>query len=102
MGVLHLVNRSPGETQALVQCLDRVGAGDAILLLESGVYAAMTNSQIANRLTESMAKVSIHALAPDLAARGIVTEEVLEGIDLVSYEGFVNLSISHHPILSWN
>ena len=102
MGVLHLVNRSPGETQALAQCLDRVGAGDAILLLESGVYAAMKSSIIAVRLTESMAKVSIHALAPDLAARGIAKEEMLEGIELVSYEGFVNLSIAHQPILSWN
>ncbi len=102
MGVLHLVNRSPGETQALAQCLDRAGEGDAILLMQSGVYAAMKHSALASRMEQSIRKVNIHVLAPDLAARGIAAEEVMKGIELISYEGFVNLSISHGPILSWN
>ena len=102
MGVLHLVNRSPGESLALAQCLERLGSSDAVLLLEGGVYAVLKGSQLAPMLADSLKHVAIHALAPDLAARGIATEEVLAGVVLVDYEGFVELSILHSPIISWS
>ena len=102
MGVLHLVNRSPGESQSLALCLERVGAGDAILLLESGVYAVLKNAVFAPKLAEAMRCVSIHVLTPDLAARGIAREEVLDGVVWVDYEGFVELSVTHKPVISWN
>lgn len=101
MGVLHLINRSPGESPALAQCLDRVGEGDAVLLLEGGVYAVLQDSFFAPSLRAAMGKVSIHALSADLAARGIAAEEIVEGVVLVDYEGFVRLSLAHAPILSW-
>ena len=102
MGVLHLVNRSPGESLALAQCLERLGASDAVLLLEGGIYAVLKGSLLAPMLADSLKHVAIHALAPDLAARGIATEEVLAGVVLVDYEGFVELSILHSPIISWS
>ncbi|MFZ4700859.1 MAG: sulfurtransferase complex subunit TusB [Candidatus Methylumidiphilus sp.] len=102
MGILHLVNRSPGESLALIQCLERAGSGDAVLLLESGVYATLKSALLAPRLAESLRTVTVYALAADLAARGIGSEEILAGVELVDYEGFVNLSILHTPILSWN
>ena len=102
MGVLHLVNRSPGESLALAQCLERAGANDAVLLLEGGVYAALKDSVFAPKLASSTQCVTIHALAPDLRARGIAAEEVLAGVVLVDYEGFVELSILHNPIISWS
>jgi tRNA 2-thiouridine synthesizing protein B len=102
MGVLHLVNRSPGASLALSLCLERAGTGDAVLLLEGGVYAAVQGSEWNPRLAEAMQQVTIHALAPDLAARGIATEEILAGVVLVDYEGFVGLSMLHKPIMSWS
>jgi len=102
MGVLHLVNRSPGQSTALSCCLQRVRPGDAILLLEGGVYAAFKGSSVAPSLLESLADVTVHALAPDLALRGIAQQDILTGIVLVDYEGFVGLSISHSPIISWS
>ena len=102
MGVLHLVNRSPGASLALSLCLERAGTGDAVLLLEGGVYAAVKGSAWASRLAEAMPQVFVHALAPDLAARGIATEEILAGVALVDYEGFVGLSILHNPVMSWS
>lgn len=102
MGVLHLVNRSPGESLALAQCLERAGAGDAVLLLESGVYAVLNDSVFAHKLAGTIPRVAIHALAPDLAARGIAAEEVLAGVVLIDYVGFVELSVIHTPIISWN
>jgi tRNA 2-thiouridine synthesizing protein B len=101
MGVLHLVSRSSDASSALSLCLERAGMGDAVLLLEAGVYAAMKDSQWATRLAASMPQVSVHALAPDLAARGIATGEMLAGVGLVDYQGFVELCIRHAPIMSW-
>jgi tRNA 2-thiouridine synthesizing protein B len=101
MGVLHLVSGSPGASSTLSLCLERAGAGDAVLLLEGGVYAAVKQSQWASSLADSMRRVSLHALAPDLAARGIATEDILAGVVLVDYEGFVELCTLHNPIMSW-
>ena len=101
MGVLHLVNRSPGESLALAQCLERVGPNDAVLLLEGGVYAVLKDSLLASKLASTIEHASIHALGPDLRARGIAAEEVMAGVILVDYEGFVELSVMHNPIISW-
>ena len=101
-GVLHLVSRSPGESFVLAQCLERAGKDDAVLLLESGVYAAVKGSAFAPKMTEYTRRIAIYALSPDLAARGISAEEILDGVIPVDYEGFVGLSVMHTPILTWN
>lgn len=101
MGVLHLVSRSPGESPALSQCLGRAGEGDAVLLLEGGVYAALKGSASVPLLHGAMAGVAVYALGPDLEARGIAADEVLGGVAVVDYVGFVGLALSHSPIQSW-
>jgi len=101
MGALHLVSRSPHESSSLAQCLERVAEGDAVLLLAGAVYAALKDSVFAPRLQAALARVEVCALAPDLAARGVAAEEVLAGLVLVDYEGFVALSLRHAPALSW-
>ncbi len=101
MGLLHLVNRSPGESLALVQCLGRVGDGDAVLLLEGGVYAALKNSAVAPIIQQALSKVTVYAVTADLEARGITADEMLEGIKQADYAGFVELAVAHTPIQSW-
>lgn len=102
MASLHLVNRSPGESMNLLQCLERAGEGDAVLLLESGVYAAISGSALAARLAEALGKVRVFALAEDMSARGIADAELMAGIERVDYRGFVELSLAHSPIVSWS
>lgn len=41
MAVLHLISRSPQESRTLEACLARAGEGDAVLLIENAVYAAL-------------------------------------------------------------
>jgi tRNA 2-thiouridine synthesizing protein B len=101
MGALHLVSRSPHESLALAHCLARAGKGDALLLLEGGVYAALEGSACAPRLREAMGGVAVYALEADLAARGIAAEEVAGGVVRVDYEGFVELCLRHSPVQSW-
>jgi len=41
MSTLHTVNKSPFDRSSLETCLRLAGKGNAVLLLEDGVYGAM-------------------------------------------------------------
>lgn len=111
MAALHLVFRSPAESRALEQCLMRAGEGDAVLLLEDGVYAVAEGSALDGVLRAVGGRVAVYVLAPDLEARGLEVENPLppgEGekrwepcIQPVDYPGFVALTTAHNPIVSW-
>jgi tRNA 2-thiouridine synthesizing protein B len=48
-----------------------------------------------------LGQLGIYALKPDLEARGIASEELLEGVQEIDYEGFVDLVV-HYPLShSW-
>ncbi|WP_434101696.1 sulfurtransferase complex subunit TusB [Methylocaldum gracile] len=101
MAVLHIVSRSPRESRALEDCLVRAGEGDAVLLIENGVYAAVKGGDIEAVLTSAIGRVRFYALGPDLDARGVETSEVAETIRIVDYGGFVDLTADYRPIQSW-
>jgi tRNA 2-thiouridine synthesizing protein B len=77
MAALHLVFRSPGESRALEQCLARVGEGDAVLLLEDGVYAAAEGSVLGGMPRAMAGRVAVYVLVPDLEARGLEIQNPL-------------------------
>ena len=88
MATLHIVNRA----DALADCLPLLADGDALLLIEDGVYAACTTAG---------APAPCHALADDLEARGL-TSRIDTGVKIISYEGFVDLVERHQPIVTWS
>lgn len=100
MAVLHLVNRSPDDSRALEACLLRADAGDAVLLIEDGVYAAVGNAS-AETLRQAGNRVALYVLTPDLAARGLEAAAIHPVIAPVDYAGFVALTTRHNPIQSW-
>jgi tRNA 2-thiouridine synthesizing protein B len=99
--MLHIVNKSPFQTSTLQSCLDHARAGDAILLIEDGVYAAIRGSAVATAVTEAKGKVTFHALGPDIAARGIAPEKLIDGVTSVDYGGFVDLVAEHKTNQAW-
>ncbi|MBP1149023.1 sulfurtransferase complex subunit TusB [Methylocaldum sp. RMAD-M] len=101
MAVLHLVNRSPQESRALEDCLARAGKGDAVLLIENAVYAAVKGGDSEAVLKSAMGRVRFYALGPDLDARGVETSEVAETIRIVDYGGFVDLTVESRLVQSW-
>jgi tRNA 2-thiouridine synthesizing protein B len=101
MAVLHIVNRSPRETRALEDCLARAGKGDAVLLIENAVYAAVKGGDSEAVLKSAMGRVRFYALGPDLDARGVETSEVAETIRIVDYGGFVDLTVESRLVQSW-
>ncbi len=97
--MLHIVNKSPLERNALDACL-RVAQSGAILLIEDAVYAATRGNAAEAKLREVMGKVKVYALAPDLDARGM-SDRVTEGVTTVDYGGFVDLVAEHPNCQSW-
>ncbi|MBV1703879.1 MAG: sulfurtransferase complex subunit TusB, partial [Hyphomicrobiales bacterium] len=92
MPTLHTVNKSPFERNSLATCLERAAGGDGVLLCEDAVIGARKGSAFAKALAEKAATCAIYALAPDLAARGIKGEDVVEAVKTVDYSGFVDLA----------
>lgn len=101
MTVLHLASRSPLESRALSNCLDRLGEGDAVLLLADGVYAVVSEAGIGLLLQIRAKHCQCHVLLPDLEARGLVAAGLPAEISPVDYPGFVALTLEHRHILTW-
>jgi tRNA 2-thiouridine synthesizing protein B len=101
LSTLHTVNKSPYERFALASCLAHVAPGDALLMLEDGVLGARRSGAFAARLAEADRAVAVYAIGPDLEARGVKREDVAEGVEIVGYEGFVDLVANHARVCAW-
>ena len=101
MSMLHTVNKSPFEKSTLDSCLRFAQQGASILLLEDGVYAAMRGTATEDKMIAAGNRHKIFVLGPDLKARGLAVENVIEGIEMVDYGGFVDLTVSHDIVQSW-
>ncbi len=98
MSILHVVNKSPYERNSLDTCVAYVRDGDAVLLIEDGVYAAMNGGAAAGKLA-GLGEVC--ALGADLAARGIGEDKLADGVKVVDYAGFVDLVEAKDKVQSW-
>ncbi len=97
--VLHTLNKLP-QSAAAIACLKALTKAskdrDALLLLEDGVYVA----DKANEALVKQVPVRVYALGVDLEARGL-THRVLQGIEVVSYNDFVQLVAEHKMTKAW-
>lgn len=98
--MLHIVNKSPLERNAVDTCLRLATKGSAVLLIEDAVYAATKGSAVSAKVQAAMANLKVYALAPDMEARGVASR-VMEGVNLVDYAGFVDLVAEHNNCQSW-
>ncbi len=98
--MLHIINKSPFDANALDTCLRMAQPGHAVLLIEDAVYAATQGSATAERMRQAGAKLSLFVLQPDLDARGM-SAKLLDGITLVDYAGFVDLVEKYPTSQSW-
>ena len=98
--MLHIVNKSPFERNALDSCLRFGRNGSSVLLIEDGVYAVTRGNIAEPKIKAALGQMSIYALRPDLEARGM-QDAVIEGVQLVDYGGFVDLVTGHSAVQSW-
>ncbi|MBC6413715.1 MAG: sulfurtransferase complex subunit TusB [Chromatiales bacterium] len=102
MAMLHIVNKSPFERNALSSCLETAQDGSSVLLIEDGVVGATIGGRLSDAISQAMErKLVFYVLTPDLKARGFLDNQVLEGIKLVGYEDFVDLVADHVNVQSW-
>lgn len=102
MAMLHIVNKSPFERNALASCLSLAQDDSSVLLIEDGVVAATKNERFSDLLSAAMKRnISFYALSPDFKARGIPAERAIDGVKLIGYEDFVDLVENHNTVQSW-
>jgi tRNA 2-thiouridine synthesizing protein B len=98
--MLHIVNKSHRQTTSLQSCLRLAQDGQALLLIEDGVYAATAGGAASAGLAAAAARLKVYALQPDLEARGMAGA-LIEGVTAVDYGGFVDLVAEHSTSQSW-
>jgi tRNA 2-thiouridine synthesizing protein B len=101
MSLLHTVSKSPFERSALESCLDLAKQGSGILLYEDAVVAAMKGGKFAARIEAAAKSCAVHVLGPDLKARGFDPANVVPGVKVVDYSGFVDLAAAHKAVQAW-
>lgn len=99
--MLHIVNKSPFQKNSFATCLRLAKKGSDILLSEDAVYAALPDSAIEKDVKQALAIHTIYALEPDLIARGLQPIALIEGIEIVGYDGFVELAVKNDKVQSW-
>jgi tRNA 2-thiouridine synthesizing protein B len=98
--MLHIVNKSHTQTNALQSCLRLARPGATLLLTEDAVYAATHSGAALSGIATAMKQLKVYALQPDLEARGMAGK-LLEGVTAVGYDGFVDLVTEHPNNQSW-
>lgn len=94
--ILHTINKSPFLSGAMKTCQQFLGKGDAIVLLEDGVYGALRSVPL--HADES---VKVYAIAADIGARGI-GGSLREDVIMIDYGRFVTLCTEFTLIRSWS
>ena len=98
MAALHLVSKSQHASDALLRCRRALGPNDSVLFLSDGCYNALP--VLFSSLRKEFCDVNFHVLRTDAELRGL-TNRIHDSLMLIDDAEFVDLTVSHQPILSW-
>ena len=99
--MLHTVNKSPFERNALKSCLRLAKKGSKILFLEDGVYGALDGTSATSEVESRKSDFEFYVLGPDMDARGIGEKPLIDGVTVIDYGGFVDLVAENDSVQSW-
>lgn len=94
--MLYTINKSPLMFGNLKSVLRVAPKDEPILLYEDGVYAAAAGAASEELVHQALAQHPVYALQADLEARGLTS--LVAGIQVINYDGFVELVEQHHVI----
>ena len=97
--VLHTINKPPQSSRLFQDCIETVYGEHAVLLIEDGVYAALSNTESGMQISQH-SKITFYALENDIVARGI-EDRIVDTIQLLDYQGFVRLVTECSSVQSW-
>ncbi|HEI8868959.1 TPA: sulfurtransferase complex subunit TusB [Serratia odorifera] len=95
--MLFTLSRSPLQCD-LPALLRLISSGDALLLLQDGVLAALAGSAPLDLLLN--APISLYALEDDLSARGL-SGYISHNVTVIGYNQFVELTEKHRSQMAW-
>ena len=98
--MLHIIYKSPSESQSWENCLAAFSSQDVILFIENGVFCALLDSISGNQFINLAEQGKVFLLAQHAIERGVLYR-LIDGLQSVDFDGFVNLTIEHYPILRW-
>jgi len=101
MSTLHTVNKSSYDRNTLETCVSLTTKGSEVILIEDGVYSAVKAGNKASLIANAMGDVNFYVLGPDLKARGLNESQLIDGIKVVGYSDFVELSVKNDKVSSW-
>ena len=96
--MLHLIFQSPIDTAIL----ERIAAGDDVVFLENSVLRVLQKGGLSDALAQLLKRNRLCVLAEDIEVRGIVAEELVNGIDVIDYAELVSLTVKNPLSLSWS
>ena len=101
MSTLHTVNKSSYDRNTLETCVSLTTKGSEVILIEDGVYSAIKGGNKASVIADAMGDVNFYVLGADIKARGIDESRLIDGVKVVDYSGFVELSVKNDKVSSW-
>ena len=100
MSTLHTVNKSPFEKSSLTSCLGYAREGSSVLMYEDAIYGAIKGTVIADKIS-ALSGVKFYVLGPDLKARGVAQDKLIDGIEVVDYAAFVKMAAENDKVQAW-
>lgn len=101
MSTLHILARGPSAGSPLTRCLQSMNPGDALLLIDDAVRAAIPGEHGGAALGEPGPGFAIYALMPSLVERGLSGTQLIAGVGLIDFDGFVDLTTNFETSISW-
>lgn len=96
--MLHLIFQSPVD----LAILERIDSGDDVVFLENAVLRILQNGNLSETLMHLLTQNHLCVLAEDIEVRGILADELVNGIDVIDYSELVRLTVKNPVIQSWS
>ena len=65
------------------------------------IRAAMRNTMVTDKVSTAMEEFKFYVLGPDVKARGMKEDQLIDGINVVDYGDFVDLVAEHDNVQAW-
>jgi len=95
--MLHIVTHN----QLAVQ-FERIAKDDAVLFLADSIVSLHKKGQFADHFLIWTQAFDCYVLQADMLARGLLENELVLGLQVIDYSGFVDLTVAHKVIKTWN
>ncbi|MDD5266933.1 MAG: sulfurtransferase complex subunit TusB [Methylococcales bacterium] len=96
--MLHLIFQSPIDTAIL----ERIDSGDDVMFLENSTLHILQKGCLCDILTQMLKYNRLCVLGDDILVRGILADELVQGIEVIDYAELVRLTVKNPVIQSWS